>query len=247
MNIKSYLDSTYLKTAEQANVSAKKHLVLVQNFVQEAIDEKFKLVMIRPDKVALAKKIIESQNSKVLIGTVIGFPEGTNTIEEKVTEAKEAIHDGADELDFVVNFEAFKSGEISLVKDEVFQGTQFAFQNNKTIKWIIEIAALNGAQIIQLTSLIKNVVVANFKDNEFENVFVKSSTGFYKTLDNLPNGATFPAIIAMLENAFPLPVKASGGIKTKEEALEMIKLGVKRIGTSSAKAISEGVETSDNY
>ena len=51
----------------------------------------------------------------------------------------------------------------------------------------------------------------------------------------------------MLENAFPLQVKASGGIKTKEEALEMIKLGVKRIGTSSAKAISEGIETSGSY
>lgn len=220
---------------------------MVQNFVQETIDEKFKLVMIRPDKVALAKKLIESQDSNVLIGTVIGFPEGTNTIEEKLIEAKQAIKDGADELDFVINFEAFKLGEISLVKDEVFQGTQFALQHNKTVKWIIEIAALNGAQIIQLTSLIKNVVVANFKEKEFENVFVKSSTGFYKTLEGLPNGATFPAIIAMLENAFPLPVKASGGVKTKEDALEMIKLGVKRIGTSSAKAISEGATVSGEY
>ena len=247
MNIKSYLDSTYLKTAKQAKISEKENTVLVQNFVQETIDEMFKLVMIRPDKVGLAKKLIDSQNSKVLIGTVIGFPEGTNTIEEKLIEAKQAIKDGADELDFVINFEAFKLGEINLVKQEVLQGTKFALQHNKTIKWIIEIAALNGAQIIQITSLIKNVVAANFKEIEFENVFVKSSTGFYKTLDGSPNGATFPAIIAMLENAFPLPVKASGGIKTKEEALEMIKLGVKRIGTSSAKAISEGIETSGSY
>lgn len=247
MNIKSYLDSTYLKTAKQANISEKENTVLVHNFVQEAIDEKFKLVMIRPDKVALAKKLIDSQNSKVLVGTVIGFPEGTYTLEEKLIEAKQAIKDGADELDFVINFEAFKLGEINLVKNEVLQGTLLGLLNNKTVKWIIEIAALNGAQIIQLTALIKNVVVANFKEKEFENVFVKSSTGFYETLDGSPNGATFPAIIAMLENAFPLSVKASGGIKTKEEALEMIKLGVKRIGTSSAKAISEGIETSDNY
>ena len=247
MNIKSYLDSTYLKTAKQAKISEKENTVLVQNFVQETIDEMFKLVMIRPDKVGFAKKLIDSQNSKVLIGTVIGFPEGTNTIEEKLIEAKQAIKDGADELDFVINFEAFKLGEINLVKQEVLQGTKFALQHNKTIKWIIEIAALNGAQIIQITSLIKNVVAANFKEIEFENVFVKSSTGFYKTLDGSPNGATFPAIIAMLENAFPLSVKASGGIKTKEEALEMIKLGVKRIGTSSAKAISEGIETSGSY
>ncbi len=247
MNIKSYLDSTYLKTAEQAKISEKENIVVVQNFVQETIDEKFKLVMIRPDKVALAKKLIDSQNSKVLIGTVIGFPEGIATIEEKLIEAKQAINDGADELDFVVNFEAFKLGDLNIVKDEVFQGTQFALQHNKTVKWIIEIAALNGAQIIQLTSLIKNVVVANFKEKDFEDVFVKSSTGFYKTVDGSPNGATVPAIIAMLENAFPLSVKASGGIKTKEEALEMIKLGVKRIGTSSAKAISEGATVSGEY
>jgi len=247
MNIKQYLDSTYLKTAEQAKVSKKENIALVQNFVQEAIDEQFKLVMIRSDKVTLAKELITKQNSKVLIGTVIGFPEGTHTIEEKLIEAKQAIKDGADELDFVINFEAFKLGEINTVKNEVLQGTNLALQNNKVIKWIIEIAALNGAQIIQLTSLIKNVVVANFKENEFENVFVKSSTGFYKTVDGMPNGATFAAIMAMLENAFPLPVKASGGIKTKEEALEMIKLGVKRIGTSSAKAISEGMEISGSY
>lgn len=247
MNIKQYLDSTYLKTADQAKISEKENTVLVQNFVQETIDEHFKLVMIRPDKVALAKKLIDNQKSKVLIGTVIGFPEGTNTIEEKLIEAKQAIKDGADELDFVVNFEAFKSGELELVKEEVLQGTKLGLQHHKTVKWIIEIAALNGAQIIKITSLIKNIVVANFKEKDFENVFVKSSTGFYKTLDGLPNGATFPAIIAMLENAFPLQVKASGGIKTKEEALEMIKLGVKRIGTSSAKAISEGVETLGNY
>lgn len=247
MNIKTYLDSTYLKTAEQANLSEKEHAVLVQNFVQETIDEQYKLVMIRPDKVAMAKKLIVAQNAKVLIGTVIGFPEGTQTVEEKLEEAQQAVIDGVDELDFVVNYEAFKAGEIDLVKNEVLQGTKFGLNLNKTVKWIIEIAALNGAQIIQLTSLIKHVVVAHFKENEFENVFVKSSTGFYKTLDGLPNGATFPAIIAMLENAFPLQVKASGGIKTKEEALEMIKLGVKRIGTSSAKAISEGTTVSGEY
>lgn len=247
MNIKSYLDSTFLKTAEQAQVSEKENAALVHNFVQESIAEQFKLVMIRPDQVKLAKKLIEAENSKVLIGTVIGFPEGTASIEEKCAEAQQAVKDGADELDFVVNFEAFKSGEIDLVKQEVLQGTKLGLEQHKVVKWIIEIAALNGAQIIQLTSLIKNVVVSNFKEKDFESVFVKSSTGFYKTKDGLPNGATFPAIIAMLENAFPLQVKASGGIKTKEEALEMIRLGVKRIGTSSAKAISEGIETSGSY
>lgn len=247
MTIKSYLDATYLKTASQAHVSKKEHQNLVRDFVQEAIDEAFKLVMLRPEEIPMAKQLLVKANSKVLIGTVIGFPEGTNSLEAKLLEANQAIHDGADELDFVVNFEAFKSGEIDLVKEEVRLGTKLGLEQQKVVKWIIEVAALNGAQIIQLTTLIKNVVVSNFKEKDFENVFVKSSTGFYKTKDGLPNGATFPTIIAMLENAFPLQVKASGGIKTKEEALEMIKLGVKRIGTSSAKAIAEGASILGEY
>ncbi|WP_396181650.1 deoxyribose-phosphate aldolase [Flavobacterium sp.] len=247
MNIKDYLDSTYLKTAEQAGVSEKETNQIIHDFVQEAIEEKYKLVMLRPDNVAFAKKQIEKAQSKVCIGTVIGFPEGTSSIEEKISEAIQAIKDGVDELDFVINFEAFKLGDIDLVKQEVLQGTKLAVTHHKKIKWIIEIAALNGAQIIQLTSLIKNVVVANFTEKDFEHVFIKSSTGFYQTADGSPNGATIAAIIAMLENAFPLQVKASGGIKTKEEAIEMIKLGVKRIGTSAAKSISDGILISEKY
>jgi deoxyribose-phosphate aldolase len=69
---------------------------------------------------------------------------------------------------------------------------------------------------------------------------VKSSTGFYTTENNVPNGATIPSIMLMLENATPLPVKAAGGVRTYDEAVEMIKLGVKRIGTSGAKAIANG-------
>jgi deoxyribose-phosphate aldolase len=246
MNIKHYLDSTYLKTAKQAGVSEKENNQIVSDFVQEAIEEKFMLVMLRPDKILDAKKQLVAAASKVIIGTVIGFPEGTFSIEEKINEAKIAIENGVDELDFVINFEAFKLGKIDLVKQEVLQGTKLALVHRKKIKWIIEVAALNGSQIIQLTSLIKNVVVANFAEKDFDSVFVKSSTGFYKT-NGLPNGATVPSIIAMLENAFPLQVKASGGIKTKEEALQMIQLGVKRIGTSAAKSISDGVLYSIDY
>jgi deoxyribose-phosphate aldolase len=69
---------------------------------------------------------------------------------------------------------------------------------------------------------------------------VKSSTGFYKTENNQPNGATVPSIILMLENTSPLPVKAAGGVRTYDEAVEMIRLGVKRIGTSAAKTIANG-------
>lgn len=247
MDIKHYLDSTYLKTAQQAHLTEVENEAVVKAAIQEAIDEKFKLIMIRPNYVSLAKEMISNQKSNVLIGTVIGFHEGTASIEDKLEEAKLAIANEVDELDYVVNFEAFKNGELALVKNEIVLGTKLGLEHNKTVKWIIEIAALSGAQIIQLTSLIKNCVVANFKETQYDKVFVKSSTGFYKTLDGSPNGATIPGIKAMVENAFPLPVKASGGVKSKEEAIEMIKLGVKRIGTSSAKAIADGMESSDSY
>lgn len=247
MNIKQYLDSTYLKTAAQAGLSEAENDTIVQGFIQEAIEEGFKLIMIRPDKVKMAKAMISKAKSKLLVGTVISFPEGTHSIEEKLAEAQKAIEDGVDEIDYVCNYEAFKKGELDLVKTEVLKGTQLAFENHKVAKWIIEVAALTDAQIIQLSALIKNVVIPNFKEDYYFSVFVKSSTGFYKTENNLPNGATFPAVIMMLENASPLPVKAAGGVRTYEEAEEMIRLGVKRIGTSAAKTIAHGETASGNY
>ena len=247
MNVKQYLDSTYLKTPEQAGLSVTENTKVVAGFIQEAIEEDFKLIMIRPDMVKLADKMIKEANSKVTIGTVIGFPEGTYTLEEKLAEAQQAILDGADDLDFVCNYEAFKKGNIDLVKNEILEGTKLGLSNHKIVKWIIEVAALSGDQIIQLSALIKNVIMANFKEECYASVFVKSSTGFYKTEAGLPNGATVPTIIMMLENASPLQVKAAGGVRTYDEALEMIRLGVKRIGTSSAKAIANGQIANGDY
>ena len=238
MNIKQYLDSTYLKTANQAGISEDENLKIAKNCIQEAIDEQFRLIMIRPEMVTIAKKMITKSNSKVEIGTVIDFPSGNSGIENKLIEAKKAIDDGANDLDFVCNYEAFKKGEIALVKNEIVHCTQLAIEHHKTVKWIIEVAALTPQQIIQLSALIKNVVIANFKETTFANIYIKSSTGFYKTENNLPNGATIPTIKMMIENGFPLSIKASGGIKSYDDAIQMIQLGVKRIGTSSAKAIA---------
>ncbi|POY40255.1 deoxyribose-phosphate aldolase [Flavobacterium alvei] len=247
MNIKQYLDSTYLKTPSQAGLNEAENTVIVKEFIQEAIDENFKLIMIRPNMVALANQMISQANSAVQIGTVISFPGGTAGIEAKLAEATQAIHDGADDLDFVCNYEAFKAGNVDLVKEEILKGTQLGLAHNKVVKWIIEVAALTDKQIMQLSALIKNIVITNFKEENYASVFVKSSTGFYKTENNLPNGATVPAIIIMLENASPLPVKAAGGVRTYEEAVEMIRLGVKRIGTSGAKAIANGQKASGEY
>ena len=247
MNIKQYLDSTYLKTAAQANISEQENTEIVKNCIQEAIDNNFKLIMIRPDKVTLAKKMIDEAHSKLTIGTVIDFPLGNGTLEEKLAEAKEAIENGVDDLDFVVDYEAFKRGEVEAIKEQVLEGTKLGLSHHKIVKWIIEVAALDNHQIVQLSALIKNVVIANFDENDYEKVFVKSSTGFYKTPEGVPNGATVPTIKLMLENSCPLPVKAAGGVRTYEEAVEMIQLGVKRIGTSAAKAIANGEISNSDY
>jgi len=247
MNVKQYLDSTYLKTASQAGLSEEENNVVVKNAIAEAIHEGFKLIMIRSEHISLAKEMILKANSTLLIGTVIDFPEGKSSIETKIKEANEAIENGADDLDFVCNYEAFKNGDIALVKQEILIGTQIGLAGNKTVKWIIEVAALTEKEIIQLSVLIKNVVISNFKEENYASVFVKSSTGFYQTENDLPNGATIPTIIMMLENASPLPIKAAGGVRSYQDAVEMIRLGVKRIGTSAAKTIADGENTTNQY
>ena len=237
MKINQYLESTYLKTAKQANLSDQADIQMVKSLVEEAISNEFKVVMIRPNHVVFANELVNKAKSKVLIGTVIDFPKGKGGLEKKLSQAKQAIIDGADELDFVVDYKAFKKKNIVLVKEEILICTNFCI--DKTIKWIIETAALNNKQIIQLSALIKNVIISNFKEENFGNIYVKSSTGFFKTKNNEPNGATLESIIIMIENASPLPIKASGGIKNFADANDYIKLGVKRIGTSSAKIIAD--------
>lgn len=247
MDVRQYLDSTYLKTAEQAGLSEEKNAEVVLRTVSEAIDFGFRLAMIRPEFVSVAKKMVADAKSTVLVGTVIDFPLGNSAVGIKLAEAEKAIADGADELDFVLNYEAFKKGNSALVKDEVLQGTTLGLKHHKTVKWIIEVAALDDLQIARLSALVKNVVVSHFKEDHYQNVFVKSSTGFYKTPEGVPNGATFEAMVIMLENSCPLPVKAAGGVRTFEEAEEMIKFGVKRIGTSAAKAIAQGQSADTDY
>ncbi|MDR2221979.1 MAG: deoxyribose-phosphate aldolase [Flavobacteriaceae bacterium] len=246
-DLKEFMDSTYLKTAEQAGVSVEENNKLVAELIEEAIKEDFKLAMIRPDQVKMGRTMVDEAKSKVLVGTVIDFPEGNRGLKAKLVEAEQAVIDGVDELDYVVDYTAFKKGLTDQVKEEVYQCTAFGLNEGKTVKWIIETAALTDTEIIQLTTLIKNVVMSKFEEKLYSKVFVKSSTGFYKTEGGKPNGATIPAIVLMLENAGPLPVKASGGIRDRETAIEMIDLGVKRLGTSSAKIIVEGSGTVDNY
>ena len=91
MNIEQYLDATYLKTAQQAGLSKKEHLEIVIKTIDEAIQYGFKLVMLRPEFVSLAKEKIVASNSKLTIGTVIDFPKGDKSTAFKMVEAKKAI------------------------------------------------------------------------------------------------------------------------------------------------------------
>lgn len=247
MNIAQYLDSTYLKTPAQSGISNEETLQIDKELTQEAIDHGIFAVMIRPDYVAEIKKYIQEKDSNVAVGTVIGFHEGTYSIDEKLAEASKAIEDGADELDFVINYSAYLKGDLELVKEEFVQCTQLGVKHNKVVKWIIEIAALTDQQIADITQHISNWAEENFSENDLPNIFVKSSTGFFQTEAGKPNGATFEGVKIMLDNAGKLPVKAAGGVRTPEDAEKMIRMGVKRIGTSSALALIKNQSSSEGY
>lgn len=247
IHIQDYLDSTYLKTPEQSGLTEAETQDKVKELVQECIDEGFVLAMIRPNYVAMAKKMVQEAKSKVFIGTVIGFHEGTACITDKLIEARKAIEDGADELDYVINYKAFKAGDLELVREEILKGTKLGLDHDKKVKWIIEIAALDNEQIANITELIREVVTENFDKKYFKNVFVKSSTGFYKTEGGKPAGATFEGMQIIKDHAGPLSIKAAGGVRSYADAVKMIELGVGRIGTSSAKKIADGKLSNSGY
>lgn len=240
METRNFLDSTYLKTPSQSGLSEKETLDKVYELTREALDYGMYAVMIRPEYVKPVKEFLAQQPANQLkVGTVIGFHEGTASVAEKLQEAQKAIEDGVDELDFVINYEAFKQGNVELLKFEFLRGTELCIKNQKVAKWIIEVAALTNEQIAAITKNLLKWATISFPQEQLPNIFVKSSTGFYQTEDGKPNGATKETIQIMIDNAGELSVKAAGGVRTPEEAQEMIKMGVKRIGTSSAKALLE--------
>ena len=247
MDLNLYLDSTYLKTPAQSGLTEEQTRQEVEKLTLEAVENRFKLVMVRPEYVKFCKELIADKPYQPLVGTVIGFHEGTASLESKLKEAQKAIEDGVDELDYVVNYQSFIDDDTLLVKEEIIQGTRLGLENHKVVKWIIEVATLTNEQIANITKLIRNAVVSNFGAKEAQNVFVKSSTGFYPTEEGKPNGATFEAIQIMKENAGPLPIKAAGGVRSYEDAVKMIGLGVTRIGTSSALSLMQKKSSEGSY
>lgn len=247
MQLEDYLDSTYLKTSKQSGLSDSQTLEEVHRLTREAIENGYFAVMVRPDYVHSLRMLIDELNSNVRLGTVIDFPEGNGGLNMKISEAQKAIADGADELDFVVDYRAFKNGNLERVTEEIETCSRICLKNEKIAKWIIETAALTDEEIVGLTKLIRDVVEKKLTEFPAEKVFVKSSTGFFATPNGEPNGANEDVIKLMVQNAGSLSVKASGGIRTREDAVRMIELGVRRIGTSSAKQIVSGKMGDGNY
>ncbi len=166
------------------------------------------------------KKVKEKYNDKLAICTVIGFPLGYSTLETKVFEAKQAIKEGAVEIDMVINIGDVKNNDFDKVADEVHQIK--AAIGNCVLKVIIETCYLTPTEIAKLSKIV----------SESGAEYIKTSTGFGS------EGATFKNIELIKENINQnLKMKASGGIKTKEEMEKYIQLGVERLGVSSIDSL----------
>tara|TARA_B100000767_G_scaffold17974_1_gene16545 strand:+ start:128 stop:856 length:729 start_codon:yes stop_codon:yes gene_type:complete len=232
VNIASYLDSTYLKTADEAGISQSETKEIVINSIKEAIDSKFPCIMIRPEFISIAKELIETSKSKLKVGTVVDFPFGNSSTEQKLIEAKIAIKSGAYDIDYVCDYNAFKRGYFSKFDNDILEGTRLVLENKKIVKWIIETGALSLDEIRDITKRISKLVQSNFPQNA-NKVFVKTSTGYYGGY-----GAVVKDIKAIKSVAGNLQIKASGGISSLKDCLEMIRAGATRIGTSKAVFIS---------
>lgn len=189
---------------------------------EEAKEHKFLGVCINPCYVSLAKENLK--NSDVKIVTVIGFPLGANTTETKIFETINAVRDGADEIDMVINVTKLKDRENDFIINEI-SGIKAACQG-KNLKVILETDLLTKEEI----KLACELCVKAGAD------FVKTSTGFVKN----GVGAKVDDVKLMYEtvsSSSGLKVKASGGIRDKETAIAMLEAGAERLGTSSGVKI----------
>lgn len=193
----------------------------VDDLIRDAIDEQFIGVCVPPFWVKKVKRELGEENIQIV--TVIGFPFGYQDTASKVFETKESIKQGADELDLVWSQTAFHSG-MNWPKIEIAQIAKICHEEERILKVIIETAYLSPDQIREACMICVDAGAD----------FVKTSTGY------APKGAQVEDILLMRE-ILPsqIGIKASGGIKTLESALELIKAGADRIGTSSAKALMD--------
>ena len=210
MNLNEYIDHTLLKPiATESDIKI---------LCEQAVKHSFKSVCVNPCDVALCADLLKDTGVKVC--TVIGFPLGKNTTAVKIYEAINAIASGATELDMVINVAKLKEGNVEYVKSEIEK--VISISKGNVVKVIIESGLLTDSEIALAT---KTVCEAGAD-------FVKTSTGI------TGGGATENAVNIMKANLFgKTKIKASGGIKTKQDALRYIELGASRIGTSSGVEI----------
>ncbi len=193
----------------------------IDHLCAEARKYKFASVCINPVWVAYCKE--QLAGTDVMVASVVGFPLGALPTEAKASEAARAVEQGADELDMVLNIGFLKSGRYQEVEQDVRRVVEAA--GGKTVKVIIETALLSDEEKVQACLLAKRAGAH----------FVKTSTGFSK------GGATVHDVAIMRRVVGPgMGVKASGGIRTGEDARQMIAAGASRIGASASVAITTG-------
>ena len=220
MELNRMIDHTILKP--EATEAA------VQKIIDEAKEYNFFSVCINPCWVAFASE--QLADTDVAVCTVIGFPLGANTPEVKAYEAADAIKNGANEVDMVINIGALKSQQYDYVRQDI-QGGVDAAKGKALVKVIIETALLTDEEKVKACELAKEAGAD----------FVKTSTGFST------GGAKVADIRLMRETVGPdMGVKASGGVHNAEEALAMIEAGATRIGASTGVAIVSGA-TGEGY
>jgi len=185
-------------------------------------------VCVKPCHVKLAGMLLK--DSDVKVSTVIGFPHGGTTTAAKVAEALDAIENGASELDMVINIGKLLSGDYDYVKNDIEAVAKAAHSKNVILKVIIETALLDD----------ENKKIACKLSEEAGCDYVKTSTGFNGS------GATPDDIVLMKNSVGPnIKIKASGGIKTLDQAIKFIELGCHRLGTSSTENILTGGNIAD--
>lgn len=212
MNVAPYIDHTLLKPTTVLND--------IKVLCSEAREFGFAAVCVPPRFVKHAATML--QQTEVQTATVIGFPFGYSVLNAKICEVEQAIQDGADELDVVINISALKDGEWTDLKLEANRLLEPICSNGKLIKVIIESGVLSDEEIIRCCEIYGEVGVD----------YVKTSTGYAET------GATLKAV-QLMRRHLPsgIKIKASGGIRTYEAAKMYIEAGATRIGCSAGVAI----------
>ena len=207
------------KMIDHTNLKASTVKEEILKLTKEAKEYQFASVCVNPTWVELAAQELKGTDVKVC--TVIGFPLGANTKEVKVYETKDAIEKGAQEIDMVINIGKLKDGDDDYVESEI-AGVVEASKGKAIVKVIIETCLLTDDEKKQVCSL----AVKAGAD------FVKTSTGFST------GGATIEDVALMKQTVGAhVGVKASGGIRSKEDAQAMVHAGATRIGASSGIAI----------